>query len=287
MNGADVNTPFVLAVASGKGGVGKTQMSMNIAYALSQYKQKVLLVDADFGLCNIDVLWGIKSVNNLSHVLSGQCSVESVIKQAPGGVRFIPAATASTQLANMNNLAVSGLLKQISDIDENFDFVIFDCAAGINHLVSSVAHTAHATIVVVNDEPSSLTDAYALIKVLSDNNEAMSFKVICNRVSHQQQGQELFNRLQKTCDKFCPVNLQLLGSIPEDSFLKQSVQQCSSVSETYPSSRSSKALRHFSSELIRVKNSLLNDHNLSRYEPVLPYFQQSKSFNGVNNMSHC
>ena len=243
----------VIAITGGKGGVGKTQAAMNLSIALSRLKQRVLLFDADFGLCNIDVLWGLKAANNLSHVVSGQKHLRDIIIQGPENIQFIPSASGVLPLANMSELLQHGVMQQFSELEDSFDTLIIDTAAGISHDVLNFVQAANVALIVLTDEPTSMTDAYALIKVLKEHHGMNEFHILCNQVDHYKHGHDLFTRFASVCDRFCPVDIKLLGVIPTDSYVKKAVQMRTTCLQLYPSSRASKAYMQSAKKLLEHK----------------------------------
>lgn len=231
----------VIAIASGKGGVGKTNVSVNLASALANKGQSVMLMDADLGLGNVDVLLGIKPKYNFSHVLHGEKKLEEIIIKGPSDVLIVPA---SSGMQNMSQLSVTehaGMIRAFSDLNYDLDVFIIDTAAGISDSVISFCKAASDIIIVLCDEPASLTDAYALIKVLNQNHGVKRFKVVANMVQSVAQGSELFSRLVKVTDRFLCVALELIGSIPADEYLKKAVQKQWVVVNAFPRSRASMA----------------------------------------------
>ena len=165
--GAKGHAVRVMAVTSGKGGVGKTNVSVNLAAAMINNGKDVMLLDADLGLANIDVLLGLNPTYNLAHVLNGSRSLEEVIVKGPGGLKIIPAASGIKNMANLSPAEHAGLIKAFSELSDRLDVLVVDTAAGISDSVISFTRACQEVIVVVCDEPASITDAYALIKVLS------------------------------------------------------------------------------------------------------------------------
>jgi flagellar biosynthesis protein FlhG len=233
----------VLAVASGKGGVGKTNVSVNLGVAFSAMGRRAMLLDADLGLANVDVLLGLKTPYNLSHLLSGERELEEIIVSAPGGLRIVPASSGVAQLANLSPAQHAGIIGAFSSLVEEVDVLVVDVAAGISPAVLQFCLAAQEVMVVVCDEPSSLTDAYALVKVLARDHGARRFHTITNRVDSVHHGRKLHQKLQAVCDRFLEVPLQHLGTIPEDPLLRRAVQMQAPVVTAYPSSPAARAFK--------------------------------------------
>ncbi|HUO95088.1 MAG TPA: MinD/ParA family protein [Steroidobacteraceae bacterium] len=226
----------VIAVTGGKGGVGKTNVTANLAVALAERGQSVLVLDADLGLANIDVVLGLQPRWNLSHVLSGERVLEEIIVEGPRGIRVVPASSGIRQMANLGALEHAGLIRAFSDLGQRVDTLLIDTAAGLHDSVLTFARAAHHVLIVVCDEPASLTDAYALIKVLSREHRVQNFRVLANQTRSPGEGQDLYQKLARVCDRFLDVTLDYVGSIPYDEFLRRAVQRQSAVVEAFPGS---------------------------------------------------
>lgn len=268
----------VIAITGGKGGVGKTQAAMNLSVALSRLKQRVLLLDADFGLCNIDVLWGLKAVNNLSHVVSGQKHLRDIILPGPENIQFIPSASGILPLANMSEMLQHSVMQQFSELEDDFDTLIIDTAAGIGTEVLNFVQAADVALIVLTDEPTSMTDAYALIKVLKEHHGVKKFHILCNQVDHYKHGHDLFERFASVCDRFCPVDIKLLGVIPTDSYVKKAVQMRTTCLQLYPSSRASKAYMQSAKKLLQHKEQSKSDLNTGNLSFFSSNSQPTSSF---------
>jgi flagellar biosynthesis protein FlhG len=233
----------VIGVASGKGGVGKTNVAVNLATALAMSGRETLLLDADLGLANVDILLGLETGPNLSHVLEGYCSLEQTIVRGPAGLRVIPAASGIRRMAQLSAVEQAGLIRAFSDLDHAFDVLIVDTAAGISESVLIFARACQEVVVVVCDEPASITDAYALIKVLHRDNGVNSFRVLANMATSSAEGRHLFAKLARVADRFLDVHMDYMGSVPMDACLRRAVQMQRAVVEAFPGSPSAAAFR--------------------------------------------
>lgn len=248
---AQGSRPLVLTVASGKGGVGKSSVSANLAFALQKSGRKVLLLDADFGLANLDVLMGLQPRFHLGHVLDGRCDLADSILHGPQGLMVVPAASGNVRLAEMSTTEQAGLIDAVSALQLPLDTLIIDSAAGIAGNVLTFAQAADQVLVVVCDEPASITDAYALIKVLSRERSLQRFQVLCNMSRDARHGQQLFEKLLRVTDRFLGVNLEYMGAVPFDERLRQAVQRQQLVAQAWPGSPAGLAFRDLAKQAAR------------------------------------
>ena len=233
----------VIAVTSGKGGVGKSNVAVNLAVTLAQSGERVMVMDADMGLANIDVLLGLSPKMNLSHVINGECSLEDTIIEGPSGVKIIPASSGVASMSDLTPAENAGVIRSFSELTEPVDTLIIDTAAGLSDSVVSYTRAAREVIIVVCDEPASITDAYAMIKVLNRDYDMHRFHVLANQAHGIQQGRELYAKLARVSEKYLDVALNFLGTVPYDDCLKKAVQKQKSVVESFPRSPSSMAFR--------------------------------------------
>ncbi|MBF0218747.1 MAG: MinD/ParA family protein [Gammaproteobacteria bacterium] len=232
----------VIAVTSGKGGVGKTNVSINIAAAWAKRGGKPVILDADLGLANIDVALGLQPKLNLSHVLDGEVTMEEIIVTAPGGIRVIPASSGLQRMASLTAAEHAGLIHAFSELNLDFDLLIIDTAAGIDTSVTSFSRAAQEVMVVVCNEPASITDAYALIKLLNRDHNIRRFRVIANMAHGRQEGMELFRKLVTVTDRFLSeVILELAGVVPYDTYLRKAVQKQMPLVDLFPHSQGTQA----------------------------------------------
>jgi flagellar biosynthesis protein FlhG len=234
----------VIAVTGGKGGVGKTTVSANLAVAIAAQGRDVMLVDADLGMANVDVILGLHTRFHLGHVVKGECTLEEAIVTGPHGLQIVPAASGIKHMANLPGSEQAGIIRAFSDLFHRVELLVVDTAAGLHDSVLTFSQAAHHVVVVVCDEPASITDAYALIKVLSREHGVQRFQILANQTRRSDEGPDLFQKISKVCDRFLNVTLEFAGSIPFDDYLRRAVQQQSAVVEAYPSSISSVALKN-------------------------------------------
>jgi flagellar biosynthesis protein FlhG len=242
-NPVQANPVQVIAVTGGKGGVGKTTVSVNLAAALASRGKDVMLLDGDLGLANVDVFLGLTPRLTLADVIAGNCSLEEVVIESPQGFRVVPAASGITQLAELDTLTHLGLVRAFGDLTTRLEFMVVDTAPGIAGSVLQFSQAAQQVLVVICDEPASLTDAYALIKILSRDHGVRQFRVLANQSRGPGLGQALFDRFERVASRFLSVELDYVGEIPEDPFLRRSIREQRPVVAAYPSCPSAMALK--------------------------------------------
>jgi flagellar biosynthesis protein FlhG len=233
----------VIAVTGGKGGVGKTNVSLNTAIALGQQGNRVLVLDADLGLANCDVMLGLRVERNLSHVLSGECELDEILVEGPAGIKIVPATSGSQSMVELTPSEHAGLIRAFSELNTEFDILIVDTAAGISDMVLSFSRAAQDVMVVVCDEPTSITDAYALIKILSREHGVYKFRIVANMVRSLREGQELFAKLSKVTDRFLDVSMELAATVPFDENMRKSTRRQKVIVELFPNSPAAVAFK--------------------------------------------
>ncbi len=240
MNG---NAVQVIAVTGGKGGVGKTNLSVNLSLGLAELGKRVVLMDADLGLANVDLLLGVKAKNNIADVLTGDCELKDILIEATGGIKVIPASSGTQALASLGAHEHAGLINAFNDIEEQMDVLVIDTAAGISEQVISFVRASQEVLLVVCDEPSSITDAYALIKILNKDYQMSKFRIVANMTRSETEGRNLFKKLVHVTDRFLDVNLQFAGEIPFDDFVRKAVRRQKATIKEFPSCKSSIAYK--------------------------------------------
>ncbi len=239
----------VLAVTGGKGGVGKTSVSLNTAISIAQTGKSVLVLDADLGLANCDVMLGLRVQKNLSHVLSGEAELDDILVEGPHGIKIVPATSGSIDMVELSPAQHAGLIRAFSELKTPVDVFIVDTAAGISDMVLSFSRASQEVLVVVCDEPTSITDAYALIKVLNRDHGVSKFKVIANMVRTLKEGQDLFKKLTLVTDRFLDVTLELTAVIPFDDNLRKAVRRQKAIVDAFPRSPSAVAFKTLATKI--------------------------------------
>jgi len=231
----------VIAVTSGKGGVGKTNVVANLAVGLARAGKRVLVLDADLGLGNIDVLLGLVPRFTLEHVLCGSHHLSDIIIPGPAGIQVLPAGSGLPQLTSLTDSQQLTLQSELEHVADTVDVLLIDTGAGISPNVTYFASAAQETIVVISPEPTSLTDAYALMKVLCRQHRERRFKVLVNMVKSQREATQTFRKLDVAAERFLNINLEYLGFIPFDDYLPMAVIEQRAVTEHFPCSPASRA----------------------------------------------
>ena len=230
-----------IAVASGKGGVGKTNIVANLAIALRRRGQRVIVVDADLGLANLDTLLGVNPRATLRHVLHGECALRDVLVEGPAGIQIVPAASGFEELTQLTDAQRLLLLEQVDSLDGAFDVLLLDTGAGISSNVLFFAAAAHETMVVVTPEPTALTDAYALVKVLSTRYAEQRFAVLVNMARGEFEARRTFTHLSRVAERFLHVSLRWAGWVPFDAEVPEAVRRQRAVVELAPRAPVSRA----------------------------------------------
>lgn len=233
----------VIAVSAGKGGVGKSNISINLSIALAKTGKKILLLDGDLGLANLDILLGLECKYNLSHVISGVKNLAEILALGPEGIKVIPSATGTDFMTQLSPVQHAGIINAFNELTDDLDYMIIDTCAGISDSVLSFIRSSQEVILVACDEPASITDAYALIKILSKRFGWNRFHVLANMVRNLKEGEDVFKRLNQAAEQFLDVQLEYLGAVPFDECVHESVKKQQAVLIAYPNSKASKAFQ--------------------------------------------
>jgi flagellar biosynthesis protein FlhG len=254
---APVLSSRVISVTSGKGGVGKTNFTINLAIQLSKQSQRVSIIDADFGLANIEVLFGILPRFSFADVLSGKKTMEEVITDGPFNIKFVSGGSGLTELANLTDQQLNRAMGSLELLDSFSDIILIDTGAGISKSVIDFIKASDETIIITTPEPTSLTDAYSLIKAVhEDKTRKFNFKLVVNKSETTKEGMEIYEKLNRASERFLGVKLQNLGCIPYDGQLIKAVKRQEPVSMCYPNSDCVRSITEISSRLLNVESAV-------------------------------
>lgn len=239
----------VMSFTSGKGGVGKTSLVVNVGCALSDLGKRVLILDADLGLANVDVLLGVSPKSTLRDVISGRKHMREITVAGPSGLTIIPAASGVEGICRLDAGAREIILSQVEEIAADYDYLLIDTSAGISSEVMYFNSASSEVVCVLNPEPTSLTDAYALIKVLNQQYGEKEIRVIANNVANEAEGQKIFNRLEKAVARFLHIDLVYMGAVPSDPSVRESIQEQRPLVKIFPTSQAGLALSRIAREI--------------------------------------
>ncbi len=255
--------PVVFSVTSGKGGVGKTNISVNLAYCLQKQGYKTLLLDADLGLGNVDVLLGIAPKFNLSHLFLEGVGIEKIIYPTEYGFKILPSASGVTDLLNLTPGQKLELIEAMDVLEEEVDFLLVDTSAGINDNVIYFNLAVQHRIVIITPDLTSLTDSYALIRVLYMNHGVKRFHLIINMVEKPSEAKAIFKRICSVCDKFLPeISLNWLGAIPKDDVVPKAVINQKPFCYTDPKSLPCKSILSITNKILSWEGEKSIDGNI-------------------------
>jgi flagellar biosynthesis protein FlhG len=231
----------VIAVTSGKGGVGKTNVVANLAFALTKLRQKVLVVDADLGLANLDMLLGVTPKYTIEHLFQGSKSLQEIVIEGPGGMSILPASSGVQQLTELSAEQKLAFLAEVDSLEDPLDVMLIDTGAGISANVLYFALAAQEIIVVTCPEPTAITDAYALMKVLAREHDHRKFQLLVNSAASNQEAEMVFQKLNRATQQFLEFSIDFFGWIPYDVYLQKAVRQQKTVVASYPNAPASRA----------------------------------------------
>jgi len=238
-----------ISITSGKGGVGKSTVVANLAAMLAQRGKRVLILDGDLGMANVDIMFGVRTMYSIQDVFNGLKSLDEVIVQVAENVFLIPGGSGVYGLSRLDVYQKQLLLEQVSELDQNFDYMLIDTAPGIDDNVLYLNAAAQEILVVVTPDPSSITDAYALIKVLYQRHRETRFGVVCNLVQGEQEAMAVFRRLSDVASRFLCVSLDFKGFIPADINLRQATKQQQLITNASPGCPSSLGIRKLAEKI--------------------------------------
>lgn len=242
----------VVAIASGKGGVGKTNLAANLAVKAAKAGQRVLVIDADLGLANVEILYGLTPRYHLGHLLDGSHTLEEVMAEGPHGIRILPAGSGVQTLSHLNDEQKLRLVSALDVLEDSFDLVLVDAGAGIGDNVIFFVGAAQEAILVISPEPTSMTDAYAALKVLSTDAGVRSFNIVVMQSPSEIAGKSIFQKLSSVAGRFLDVRLRYLGSVPRDENVHRAVMAQRPLVDLFPLSPASRAISGVTDTLLNT-----------------------------------
>lgn len=234
-------TTRVYAITSGKGGVGKTAVVANTATAMAKLGKKVLILDADLGLANIDVVFGLAPKYNLNHFFAGDHSLSSILVEGPHGIKILPAGSGVQNFTRLDSTQKLKLLDGLDQMHNDFDFVLIDTEAGISENVTYFNTAAQEILVVTTPDPTAITDAYALMKLLSTQYHEKRFNLVVNQVRHENEALDVYRKLTMVSNRYLDISIDFLGSVPAERQMTDAIRKQRVIVDLYPSSKISAA----------------------------------------------
>ena len=239
----------VYSITSGKGGVGKTAVVSNLAYALASQGKRVLILDADLGLANIDVVFGLTPTHNLNHFFSGEQELHDILVEGPLGIKILPAGSGIQNFTRLENHQKRRLLDGLDSMNNHFDYVLIDTEAGISENVTYFNTAAQEILIVTTPEPTAITDAYALMKLLSVQYHEKKFNLLVNQIRTEDDALDVYKKLTMVSNRYLDISIDYLGSIPEDRQMVDAIRKQKVISELLPTSKVSLAFNQLASRI--------------------------------------
>ncbi len=244
----------VITVTSGKGGVGKSNVCVNLAIQFKKLGKRVIIFDADFGLANIEVIFGIVPKYNLFDMIYNNKEITDIITEGPLGIEFISGGSGVMELLKLDRYQINYMLDKLHDLDRIADIIIIDTGAGISDSVLNFVMSSSELLLITTPEPTAITDAYAVLKAVKNRDlEVSKINVLVNQVEYTGEGDDIFEKLQKVTDKYLSMELNHIGSLPADKHLVKAVVEQKPVGLLYPSCKITKAFERLGADLLETK----------------------------------
>ena len=268
-NAANRPVSRVITVTSGKGGVGKSNTSINLAIQFRKLGQRVIILDADFGLANIEIMFGAVPKHNLCDLIYQNKNIREIITWGPMEVGFISGGSGIAGMTNLSREYLTYIIQNLAELDAIADIIIVDTGAGISDAVLEFLVASGEMILVTTPEPTSITDSYSLLKALNAHNrfdrDYTQIKVMANKVESESEGQALFNKLNAVVVRYLGLNMSYLGSVPQDQQLVKAVMQQTPVSLQNPTAKSSVSYEQIAGKLMNIEPAKLNKRGMAAF----------------------
>lgn len=249
-------TTRVFAITSGKGGVGKTAVVANLAVLLARMGKRVLILDADLGLANIDVVFGLAPGHNLNHFFSGEQGLEAILTDGPEGIKILPAGSGVQRFTRLDTQQKMRLLEALDVMNNDFDFVLIDTEAGISENVTYFTTAAQEILVVTTPEPTAITDAYALMKLLSNQYHEKHFNLIVNFIKGEDEALDVYRKLTMVANRYLDISIDYIGSIPRDKMMVDAIRKQQVLVQLYPESKTANAFEALARTIVQEPQTI-------------------------------
>ncbi len=246
----------VFAVTSGKGGVGKTAVVANTAVLLAKLGKRVLILDADLGLANIDVVFGLAPPYNLNHFFTGEQELDSILVEGPEGIKILPAGSGVQRFTKLDAHEKLRLLEALDSMHNDFDIVLIDTEAGISENVTYFNTAAHEILVVTTPDPTAITDAYALMKLLSTQYHEKHFNLIVNFINNEEEALDVYRKITMVANRYLDISIDFIGSVPRDKMMVDAIRKQQVLVDLYPDSKTSSAFEVIARTVMQEPQSL-------------------------------